>query len=325
MKIIFAGTPEVAVPSLEKLCETDGIEVAAVITRPDAPVGRGRKLKPSPVKTYALENGISVIEISPRDPDFIEAVNKTGAQAAAVVAYGHILTQKILDCLPLGWYNLHFSLLPQWRGAAPVQRAVWAGDEMTGTTVFKITAGMDSGPILGQTTAQIGPHDTSGDMFECLAKDGAQLLALSMKTVADGTAKPVEQPGGAYEKAEKINVEDSIVRFDVPAFAADRQIRACTPAPGARTAYRPDEKSESIKIIITKAQIATEEEINKSALAESLKNLTPGQIIADKKHVWAGTATLPLEILAVKPQGKKEMRAADWARGARISEGACFG
>ena len=173
LKVLFAGTPDVAVPSLKMLAEdTERFEVVAVLTRPDAPTGRGRKLVPNPVKQAALDLGLPVIESDPSEETFISELAATGAQAAAVVAYGKILKQDVLDALPMGWYNLHFSLLPQWRGAAPVQRSIWAGEKVTGATVFRIVRAMDAGPILAQSTVEIGAHETAGELLSRLAEDG---------------------------------------------------------------------------------------------------------------------------------------------------------
>ena len=171
LKILFAGTPDVAVPSLRALAaDSEHFEVVAVLTRPDAPTGRGRKLTPSPVKTAALELGLPVLESDPAEPTFLDELKVTGAQAAAVIAYGRILKQSVLDALPCGWYNLHFSLLPHWRGAAPVQRAIWSGDDMTGTSVFRITRAMDAGPLLVQSETPIGEHETAGDLLTRLGR-----------------------------------------------------------------------------------------------------------------------------------------------------------
>lgn len=177
VRVLFAGTPEAAVPSLRKLAhDTEHFEVVAVLTRPDAPTGRGRKLMPSPVKQAALELGLPVMECDPGEEAFLAALKATGAEAGAVVAYGRLLKEPVLDALPLGWYNLHFSLLPQWRGAAPVQRAIWAGESLTGASVFRITKGMDEGPVLAQSTVEIGAHENAGELLERLAQDGANLL-----------------------------------------------------------------------------------------------------------------------------------------------------
>ena len=318
LKVLFAGSPEVAVPSLRMLAEdTEHFEVVAVLTRPDAPTGRGRKLVPNPVKQAALELGLPVIESDPSEETFVNELMATGAQAAAVVAYGKILKQEVLDALPMGWYNLHFSLLPQWRGAAPVQRSIWAGDTLTGATVFRIVRKMDAGPILAQSTVEIGAHETSGELLNRLAEDGSRLLAASLQALADDQIAPVEQPAGAYEIAQKITVEDARIRFDVPAFAVDRQIRACTPNPGAWCELHASADAEPTTLHVLRAQTADMDNPNAPATLE------PGRIVAGKKHVWIGTATQPLELLEVKAQGKKAMRAADWARGARL-DGTAF-
>ena len=301
LKVLFAGTPDVAVPSLKLLAQdTEHFEVVAVLTRPDAPTGRGRKLVANPVKQAALELGLPVIESDPSEETFVSELAATGAQAAAVVAYGKILKQDVLDALPMGWYNLHFSLLPQWRGAAPVQRSIWAGEKVTGATVFRIVRAMDAGPILAQSTVEIGAHETAGELLSRLAEDGSRLLAASLQAMADDQIAPVEQPAGAYEVAQKITVEDAHIRFDVPVFAADRQIRACTPT-----------------LHVLRAQPADMSNPNAPA------SLEPGHIVAGKKNVWVGTSTEPLELLEVKAQGKKAMRAADWARGAHLDNAFC--
>lgn len=317
VKVLFAGTPDVAVPALRALAgDAEHFEVVAVLTRPDAPTGRGRRLMPSPVKQAATELGLPVIESDPGEETFIAELAATGAEAAAVVAYGRLLKQDVLDALPMGWYNLHFSLLPQWRGAAPVQRAIWAGDDVTGATVFRITRGMDAGPILAQSTVSIGAHETSGELLARLAEDGSHLLASALLGMAEGRIVPVEQPQGAYEKAEKITVEDARIRFDVPVFAVDRQIRACTPNPGAWCELHAQDDAEPVVLHVLSARPA---DMTHPAVPTDLK---PGMLRVGKKNVWVGTASDPLELTEVKAQGKKAMRAADWARGARLGEAA---
>ncbi|WEV71882.1 methionyl-tRNA formyltransferase [Bifidobacterium sp. ESL0790] len=337
LKVLFAGTPDVAVPALRELAgDTEHFEVVAVLTRPDAPKGRGRRLEPSPVKQAALELGIPVLESDPKEPSFVSELKASGAEAGAVVAYGKILRQNVLDALPMGWYNLHFSLLPQWRGAAPVQRAVWSGDTITGATVFKLTRGMDTGPILAQSTCEIGAHDTSGDILQRLAGDGSRLLAAALTAMASGEIVLQEQPQGAYEVAKKIGHDDAHVRFDIPVFAVDRQIRACTPEPGAWCMLHPQgaatgedtnaddandvndsgDSSDAEPFHILQARPANADD------PQALKGLKPGALSVTKKHVWVGTATAPLELEMVKAQGKKTMKAADWARGARLADDA---
>lgn len=317
LRVLFAGTPEVAVPSLRMLVkDTEHFEVVAVLTRPDAPTGRGRKIMPSPVKMAARELGLDVIECDPADECFLSALKATGAQCAAVVAYGKILRESVLEALPLGWYNLHFSLLPQWRGAAPVQRAIWAGDEVTGCSVFRITAGMDRGPVLGQSTVTIGAHENAGELLHRLAEDGTGLLAASLQALDEGVVNAVDQPAGSYDVAAKITTQDARMRFDVPAFALDRQIRACTPVPGAWANLHPHGDDASETLHVSKAIPAD------MTVDESPRNLKPGELHVTKHHVWVGTSTDPLELLVVKAAGKREMGAPEWARGAHLAEGA---
>lgn len=318
LRVLFAGTPETAVPSLRMLAhDHEHFEVVAVLTNPDAPAGRGRKLMPSPVKQAALELDLPVMECDPREDTFPAALQATGAQVGVVVAYGRILRQKVLDALPMGWVNLHFSLLPQWRGAAPVQRAIWAGEALTGTSVFKLTAGMDTGPVLAQSTARIGAHETAGELLGRLAEDGAHLLAASLNAWEEGQVTPVDQPEGVYEVAAKISHEDAHMRFDVPTFALDRQVRACTPNPGAWCFLHHDgDDGQSTVLHVAKAAPTSPED---DQVPHGLK---PGALAADKHHVWVGTKSDPLELLLVKPQGKKEMAADQWARGARLADNA---
>ena len=317
LKLVFAGTPDVAVPSLKAFAADPRFDVVGVITRPDAPTGRGRKLTPSPVKATALELGLPVIDLIPRSPEFMEALNNLHADIAAVIAYGNILPKNVLDAVPMGWYNLHFSLLPQWRGAAPVQRSIWAGEKVTGATVFRIVRAMDAGPILAQSTVEIGAHETAGELLSRLAEDGSRLLAASLQAMANDQIAPVEQPAGAYEVAQKITVEDAHICFDVPVFAADRQIRACTPNPGAWCELHAHADAEPATLHVLRAQPADMSNPNAPA------SLEPGHIVAGKKNVWVGTSTEPLELLEVKAQGKKAMRAADWARGAHLDNAFC--
>lgn len=322
LPILFAGTPEVAVPSLRELAkDSEHFDVRAVLTRPDAPTGRGRKLVPSPVKQAALELGLPVLESDPKDENvFLEQLAATGAKAAAVVAYGKILRQNVLDALPLGWYNLHFSLLPQWRGAAPVQRAIWAGDDITGATVFRITRGMDCGPILAQFTTKIELHENSGDLLARLANDGAPLLAASLRGMETGEIVPVDQDQTPQEVAQKITVEDAHIDFHAPDFAVDRQIRACTPNPGAWCELHADDEhnADPITLHVLRAVPADANDPH----AQDFNQLDPGKLLAGKKQVWVGTLSGALELLEVKAQGKKAMKAADWARGARLSTAA---
>ena len=309
MKLVFAGTPEVAVPALDALIASDRHEVVAVVTRPDAPSGRGRRLVASPVAQRAEEAGIEVLKpAKPREEDFLARLREIGPDCCPVVAYGALLPKVALDVPARGWVNLHFSLLPAWRGAAPVQHAVMAGDEMTGAATFQIEEGLDSGPVYGVLTEHVRPTDTSGDLLTRLAFAGAGLLAATMDGIEDGTLLPVPQPSEGISLAPKINVEDAQVDWATPALRVDRVVRACTPAPGAWTVFR----GERLKLV-------------QLALLPDRTELGPGELAVGKNNVHVGTGSHEVELLWVQPQGKKPMRAADWARGVRIAPGERLG
>ncbi|MET7756815.1 methionyl-tRNA formyltransferase [Streptomyces sp. NPDC005389] len=309
MKLVFAGTPEVAVPALDALLASGRHEVAAVVTRPDAPAGRGRRLVASPVAQRAEEAGIEVLKPArPRDEDFLARLREIAPDCCPVVAYGALLPKVALDIPARGWVNLHFSLLPAWRGAAPVQHSLMAGDQVTGASTFLIEEGLDSGPVYGVVTEDIRPTDTSGDLLTRLAFAGAGLLAATMDGIEDGSLKAVPQPVEGITLAPKIQVEDAHVDFAAPALRVDRVVRGCTPAPGAWTVFR----GERLKLIqVTPLPDRTD--------------LAPGQLVAGKNNVYAGTGSYAVELLWVQPQGKKPMKAADWARGVRIAPGEALG
>ncbi|MFF8291907.1 methionyl-tRNA formyltransferase [Streptomyces sp. NPDC016309] len=305
MKLVFAGTPEVAVPALDALIASDRHEVAAVVTRPDAPAGRGRRLVASPVAQRAEEAGIEVLKpVRPRDEEFLARLREIAPDCCPVVAYGALLPKVALDVPAHGWVNLHFSLLPAWRGAAPVQHAIMAGDEVTGASTFQIEEGLDSGPVYGVITEGIRPTDTSGDLLTRLAFAGAGLLAATMDGIEDGSLKAVPQPADGISLAPKITVEDAHLDWTAPALRVDRVVRGCTPAPGAWTVFR----GERLKIV-------------QAALVPDRTDLAPGELSAGKNNVYVGTGSHAVELLWVRPQGKKPMRAADWARGVRIAPG----
>ncbi|MFE2278994.1 methionyl-tRNA formyltransferase [Streptomyces sp. NPDC059454] len=309
MKLVFAGTPEVAVPALDALLASGRHEVAAVVTRPDAPAGRGRRLVASPVAERAEEAGIEVLKPGrPRDPEFLERLKEIAPDCCPVVAYGALLPRAALDIPARGWVNLHFSLLPAWRGAAPVQHAIMAGDEITGAATFLIEEGLDSGPVYGTVTEEIRPTDTSGDLLTRLAFAGAGLLAATMDGIEDGALKAVPQPADGISLAPKVTVEDAHVDWGAPALRVDRVVRGCTPAPGAWTTFR----GERLKIV-------------QAAPVPDLADLAPGQLSVGKNNVYVGTGSYAVELLWVQPQGKKPMRAADWARGVRIAAGETVG
>ncbi|MFF9686575.1 methionyl-tRNA formyltransferase [Streptomyces sp. NPDC014623] len=309
MKLVFAGTPEVAVPALDALIASGRHEVAAVVTRPDAPAGRGRRLVASPVAERAEEAGIEVLKPArPRDEDFLARLREIAPDCCPVVAYGALLPGIALDVPARGWVNLHFSLLPAWRGAAPVQHAVMAGDEVTGASTFLIEEGLDSGPVYGVLTEEVRPTDTSGDLLTRLAFAGAGLLAATMDGIEDGTLHAVPQPAEGVTLAPKITVEDAQVQWSAPALRVDRVVRGCTPAPGAWTLFR----GERLKLV-------------QAVPAPDRTDLDPGELSAGKNNVHVGTGSHAVELLWVQPQGKKPMKAADWARGVRIAHGELLG
>lgn len=300
MRLVFAGTPDVAVPSLDALLASDH-EVVAVVTRPDAPAGRGKRVTASPVAVRAEQAGVPVLRPShPRDQDFVDALTALEPDCCPVVAYGALVPQRVLDIPVHGWVNLHFSLLPAWRGAAPVQHAVLHGDAETGASTFRLVAAMDAGPVFDTLTEPIGPSDTSGDLLHRLAHRGAGLLVATLDALAAGTAEPREQPVDGISLAPKLTVADAELHWDRPAVELDRLIRGCSPAPGAWTTWR----GERFKIAA-------------ATLAEM--SLEPGRVVADKQSVHVGTATTALRLERVQPPGKKAMPAADWARGVQLA------
>ncbi|GHJ32624.1 MULTISPECIES: methionyl-tRNA formyltransferase [Streptomyces] len=309
MRLVFAGTPEVALPALDALIASERHEVVAVVTRPDAPAGRGRRMVASPVAERAGEAGIEVLKPArPRDPEFLARLGEIAPDCCPVVAYGALLPKAALDIPAHGWVNLHFSLLPAWRGAAPVQHAVLAGDEMTGASTFQIEEGLDSGPVFGVVTEEVRATDTSGDLLTRLAFAGAGLLEATMDGIENGTLRPVPQPAEGVSLAPKITVEDAEIDWTAPALRVDRLVRACTPAPGAWTTFR----GERLKVVSARP-------------VADRTDLEPGRPAATKKAVYVGTGSHAVELTWVRPQGKKPMPAADWARGVRIAEGERLG
>jgi methionyl-tRNA formyltransferase len=309
MRLVFAGTPEVAVPALEALLASGRHQVVAVVTRPDAPAGRGRRLVASPVAEAAEKAGIEVLKPArPREPEFQDRLRAIAPDCCPVVAYGALLPPSALEIPRLGWVNLHFSLLPAWRGAAPVQHAVLAGDEITGATTFRIQKGLDDGPVYGTLTEAVGPRDTSGVLLERLAQSGAHLLAATMDGIEDGTLHAEPQPAEGITLAPKLTVPDALVDFTAPALRVDRQVRGCTPAPGAWTYFRGE------RLKLAPVELLPEQEGG-----------APGFLTVRKNSVLVGTGSHAVRLGEVQPQGKKRMAAGDWARGARITDGELLG
>jgi methionyl-tRNA formyltransferase len=307
MRVVFAGTPEVAVPALDAIAASDH-ELVGVVTRPDAPAGRGRRLVASPVAQRAEELGVPVLKPEhPKDPDFQEQLRELSPDCCPVVAYGALLPQSALDIPRHGWVNLHFSLLPAWRGAAPVQHSIWAGDEVTGATTFRIVKELDAGPVFGVMTETVRPTDTAGDLLGRLAAGGAQLLVATLDGIDSGDLEAREQPDEGVTFAPKISVADAQVDWAEPAAAVERRIRACTPGPGAWTTF----EGERFKV-------------GPVVVEGNREPLEPGVLEVTKNAVHVGTATMPVRLGDVKAFGKKQMAAADWARGVRVESGARF-
>jgi methionyl-tRNA formyltransferase len=301
MRLVFAGTPAPAVPSLDTLLKS-GHEVAAVVTRPDAPAGRGLRVAPSPVARRAESAGLEVLKPArPGDPGFLARLRQIAPDCCPVTAYGALIPQQALDIPEHGWVNLHFSLLPAWRGAAPVQHAILHGDDVTGATTFRIVAALDAGPVFGMVTEPVRPSDTAGDLLDRLAVSGAELLLATIDGIESGELAARPQPAEGVSLAPKITTEDARVRWGEPAMAASRRVRACTPAPGAWTALN----GARIKLWPF------------AGLADD-QDLPPGQLRVQGQQVLVGTGTRPIRLGDVQPPGKRRMPAADWARGLRL-------
>jgi methionyl-tRNA formyltransferase len=308
MRVVFAGTPAAALPSLDALLRSRH-DVLGVVTRPDSTAGRGRKLSPSPVAQQALEAGLVVLRPpSPKDPDFMRHLRDLAPDCCAAVAYGALLPEDALEIPCHGWVNLHFSLLPAWRGAAPVQRALIAGDEFTGATTFRIVPTLDAGPVFAFFTERIRVEDTAGTLARRLAEHGAGLLVSTLDGIEDGSlqARPQDDRDASY--APKLTVEEARIRWHLPALAVDRLIRGCTPAPGAWTTVG------DVRV-----------KIGPTTPRPDVTDLAPGQLRVFKSEVVVGTGTHAVALTTVHPQGKQAMDAADWARGLRTRSWSVLG
>ncbi len=304
MRLVFAGTPAAAIPSLTRLLNSSH-DIVAVVTRPDAPTGRGRQLVSSPVAVVAREHGVELLQPkSPTDGSFQSRLTAIAPDCCAVVAYGGLIPPPLLNLPPHGWVNLHFSLLPAWRGAAPVQHALLRGDELTGASTFRLEEGLDTGPVFGAITEAIRATDTSGDLLERLAASGAELLVRTLDGIESGELHPVPQSTEGVSMAPKISVDDVRVDWRSPALHVDRLIRSATPTPGAWTTFRGDRLG-----------------LLPIAIPDEPAELPAGEISASKARVLVGTGSQAVVLGQVQPQGKRLMPVADWARGVRIQLG----
>ena len=307
MRLVFAGTPTVAVTALRALLASRHT-VEAVITRPDAPAGRGRHLEPSPVAAVASELGLETLKPArPRDPDFQARLREIAPDCCPVTAYGALLPESVLGIPRHGWVNLHFSVLPAWRGAAPVQHAILHGDDITGATTFQIVKDLDAGPVFGVLTEPIRPDDTAGDLLDRLAVAGSDLLVATLDGIEDGTLRAIPQPAEGVSLAPKLTPADARVDWTRPAHLVDRQIRGCTPDPGAWT------ELDGARVKLWPVILASP--ASPDAPAEPLADLAPGELRVERGAVYAGTGSRPVRLGDVQPPGKRRMPAADWARG----------
>ncbi|MFE4198131.1 methionyl-tRNA formyltransferase [Paenarthrobacter sp. NPDC056912] len=305
MRVLFAGTPSVAVPSLNALVDA-GFDVVAVLTRPDAALGRKRVMTPSPVAARAEELGIDVIRAAKVDADTTARIAEIAPDVAAIVAYGGIVPRAALDIPANGWVNLHFSLLPAWRGAAPVQRSIIAGDDVTGAVTFQLEEGLDTGPVFGTLTETVRPEDTSGDLLERLSISGAVLLSQTLSAIDAGRAAPRPQTGDV-SLAPKLTLDDGRLDWQLPALALHRRARGVTPEPGAWTTL----DGQRVKL-------------DSLMLRPEISDLAPGAVRVDGKSVLVGTGSHALELGRIQPAGKKMMSSADWARGLAAPERVVF-
>lgn len=297
MKIIFAGTPEAAVPTLEALISSD-FEVVAVLTRPDAPQGRKRILTPSPVAQVAIAQGIPVIYANRIEDEVQKAIEDSAADLGVVVAYGALLPQQTLDSMKLGWINLHFSTLPHWRGAAPVQWQVISGASQAGSSVFQLVQELDAGDVYDSREWPILPDETAGELLTRLSVLGAQQVLDVVRSIDTRFAEPKPQIGESTY-ARKLSLEDGHLNLSQDSESVYNQFRGVTPEPGAFVLFG----NERLKII--EARLGTDEEV------------VPSAITSVSKKLYLGCVTGSLELISVQPAGKQGMSAMDWFRGLR--------
>ncbi len=317
MRLVFAGTPQTAVPALDALLASRH-EVVAVVTRPDAPAGRGRKVEASPVAQRAAEAGLEVLTPArARDPEFLDRLREIAPDCCPVTAYGALLPQTALDIPPNGWVNLHFSILPAWRGAAPVQHAILHGDDVTGASTFQIVKELDAGPVYGVLTEPVRPDDTTGTLLDRLSYSGAELLVATLDGIEDGTVQAVTQPAEGVSFAPKITPADARVDWKLPAHVIDRLIRACTPDPGPWTELDGTRlKLGPVSLDVPGAPGSPGPPGDPSGAAPTAPpDLAPGELYVGRHEVLVGTSSRPVRLGDVQAPGKRRMTASEWARG----------
>jgi methionyl-tRNA formyltransferase len=314
MRLVFAGTPAAAVPSLDALLAS-AHTVAAVVTRPDAPAGRGLRMAASPVAQRAADAGIEVLKPRrPSEPGFLARLAEIQPDCCPVTAYGALIPGAALQIPRHGWVNLHFSVLPAWRGAAPVQHAILRGDEVTGATTFRLVAELDAGPVFGVVTEAVRDADTAGDLLGRLSQSGAGLLVATLDGIESGELVARPQPEDGISLAPRLTRADARVNWKLPATAIDRQIRACTPAPGAWTTLN----GAALKLgPVTRAATPASARAEPGRAEPSMAEPGPGEVAILGSGVLVGTGTRPVQLGDVQPEGKRRMPAADWARGLR--------
>jgi methionyl-tRNA formyltransferase len=314
MRLVFAGTPAAAVASLDALLGSRH-EVAAVVTRPDAPAGRGLRPGPSPVAQRAAEAGLEILRPArPREPEFVARLTELAPDCCPVTAYGALIPDHVLEIPTRGWVNLHFSILPAWRGAAPVPHAILHGDDLTGATTFRLVHDLDAGPVFGVVTEPVRDTDTAGDLLGRLSVSGAELLVTTLDMIEDGRLEAREQPAEGISFAPKITTADAEVNWKLAAPAVDRLIRACTPAPGAWTTL------DGVRLKLGPVTpAAADPAAAHPAAAHPAPG--PGELRVLRDQVLVGTGTQPVRLGEVQAHGKRRMAAADWARGLRLPAG----
>ncbi|MGD0062891.1 MAG: methionyl-tRNA formyltransferase [Streptosporangiaceae bacterium] len=324
MRLVFAGTPQTAVPALDALLASRH-EVVAVVTRPDAPAGRGRKVEPSPVARRAEAAGLEVLTPArPRDPQFLDRMREIAPDCCPVVAYGALLPQAALDIPARGWVNLHFSLLPAWRGAAPVHHAILHGDDVTGASTFDLVAELDAGPVYGVLTEPVRSDDTTGQLLDRLSHSGADLLVATLDGIEDGTVHAVPQPAEGVSFAPKINPADARVDWKLPAHVVDRLIRACTPDPGAWTEL-DGTRIKLGPVSLNEPGHGSGARNPGTRIPEDAPDLGPGELLAARHEVFVGTGSRAVRLGEVQAPGKRRMAASDWVRGLHAGAPVRFG